>query len=117
MADTSVEDRAPGRGSGRAALLIALNVAAVALLPIWFLFLGVSVMGFDSTGTEKAPIWVWTVFWGNAVYPVLLAIGLAGTWIAWFAGSPRWARRLALVPGAWVVFMVGFFVFAVVSSA
>ncbi len=110
------ETRAPGRTAPRAGILVTLNLVGVALLPVWFTFLGLSVMGFDS-GTDNLPLWVWAVFWGNAGYPALLGVAVEGTWIAWAAGSPKWARRFALLPGAWVVFVVGFFVFAVVASA
>ena len=83
-------------------------------LIIWLFFSGISVMMFDSPGSEHNT-WLWVLFWSILMYPVGLLAGTIGSWVCYrrraFVGALWWNA----IPLVWVLPISAFVVYAFIG--
>jgi hypothetical protein len=112
--DFAVPRKALSGESGRrpsAAGLIALQVAYVLFLPLWFLVAVVSVMGVANAEGAVVPV-VLSVVWA---YPLVLLVGVT---MAWVSRARRWSRATwlwTLLPAPWVLSCGALLLYAALS--
>lgn len=94
-----------------ALILIILQAFYVLFLPVWLFFTGLSVMMFDSPGSEDH-IGLILLFIAIAAYPLGLLGGLIASWVAFSRQKYRGAIRLNLIPMLWLLPIAGMLLYA-----
>lgn len=90
----------PGdRRAGLAAFLVVTQVLWVAFLPLWFLALGVVVMG-SAAGTT---LWLNALLFAIMAYPLALGVAVVGSWVTFVRGRRRAPVWWNLIPLLWVL--------------
>jgi len=81
---------------------------------IWFVFLGLSVMMFDTPGSEKDPTTL-TIFFLILIYPLGLVAGILTSWICYSRQKYTAAYWFNCIPLLWLIPIVGFWSYALLS--
>jgi uncharacterized membrane protein YdbT with pleckstrin-like domain len=80
----------------------------------WFFFAMMSVMMFDSPGSESN-FWLMALFIAIWVYPLALLGSALISWILYNYRQMRGAVIASLIPALWIVPIIGFLLYANVS--
>jgi hypothetical protein len=80
-------------------------------LIVWMFFAGMSVMMFDSPGSENSVL-LWAIFSAIVAYPLGLIVGVIMSWINYSRQKYKRAYWYNCIPLIWVVPIIGFLGYA-----
>lgn len=95
-------------------ILLSTQLLFVLLLAPWFLFAGLSVMMFDSPGSEKDPTTL-VIFFTILAYPLGLLVSIISSWIAYARSMDKLAYWMNSIPLFWVLPIGLFWGYALLS--
>ncbi|TCP59126.1 hypothetical protein EV586_101342 [Tumebacillus sp. BK434] len=95
-------------------ILLSSQLLFLLLLLPWFLFAGLSVMMFDTPGSER-DVTTLTIFFTILAYPLGVAVSILTSWIAYARSRYKAAYWCAGIPLFWVIPIALFWGYALLS--